>query len=139
MQRKKIDVYNPYKLVNIKSVFFNVAYIHRPGHIVTSHYSLQMQYETNKIVQEKKNRRPSDDSNHYRRNLTAPGTGDDWERCLMYNVNWTHVLINNSVSPNAPTMPCKDGWEFEFNDIPYPTIVSEVRLLHQTLLKYFLL
>lgn len=53
MQRKKIDVYNPYTLVMvyIKSVFINFAYIHRPGHIVTSHYSLQMQYETKKIVQ----------------------------------------------------------------------------------------
>ncbi|CAH2099469.1 unnamed protein product [Euphydryas editha] len=60
-----------------------------------------------------------------RRNLTAPGTGDDWERCLMYNVNWTHVLLNNSVSPNTSTMPCKDGWEFELKDIPYPTVVSE--------------
>nr|XP_034841238.1 organic cation transporter protein-like [Maniola hyperantus] len=60
-----------------------------------------------------------------RRNLTAPPTGEEWERCLMYDANWTHVLQNNSVLPDTPTVPCRNGWEFELGDIPYETVVSE--------------
>ncbi|XP_039745113.1 organic cation transporter protein-like isoform X2 [Pararge aegeria] len=60
-----------------------------------------------------------------RRNLTAPSAGDTWERCLMYDANWTHVLQNNSVPPDTPIVACKNGWEFELGDIPYETVVSE--------------
>ncbi|XP_026484320.2 organic cation transporter protein-like isoform X1 [Vanessa tameamea] len=60
-----------------------------------------------------------------RRNLTAPVTGIELERCLMYDANWSQVLLNYSVPPDTPTVPCRNGWEFELKDIPYPTIVSE--------------
>ncbi|XP_045760723.1 organic cation transporter protein-like [Maniola jurtina] len=60
-----------------------------------------------------------------RRNLTAPPMGEEWERCLMYDANWTHVLQNNSVLADTPTVPCRNGWEFELGDIPYETVVSE--------------
>ncbi|XP_046973035.1 organic cation transporter protein-like isoform X1 [Vanessa cardui] len=60
-----------------------------------------------------------------RRNLTAPATGLELERCLMYDANWSQVLLNYSVPPDTPTVPCRNGWEFELKDIPYPTIVSE--------------
>ena len=61
-----------------------------------------------------------------RRNLTTPVDGDDWNKCLMYDANWTQVLMNYSVPADTPLVPCKNGWEFELGDIPYHTIVSEV-------------
>ncbi|XP_050684651.1 solute carrier family 22 member 3-like isoform X2 [Leptidea sinapis] len=60
-----------------------------------------------------------------RRNLTAPLTPDGWDRCSMYDANWTHVLIHLTVPPDTNIVPCKYGWEFELDDIPYQTIVSE--------------
>lgn len=29
--------------------------------------------------------------------------------------------------PDTPTKRCPHGWEFHLNDIPFPTVVSEVR------------
>ncbi|CAH0722972.1 unnamed protein product, partial [Brenthis ino] len=60
-----------------------------------------------------------------RRNLTTPTIGDEWDKCVMYNANWSQVLMNNSVPSDSPVVPCKNGWEFELGDIPYATIVSE--------------
>lgn len=55
--------------------------------------------------------------------------GDEWDRCLMYDANWTQVLLQNfSLHPDTPTVPCRNGWEFELGDIPYETVVSEVSL-----------
>ncbi|CAK1541327.1 unnamed protein product [Leptosia nina] len=60
-----------------------------------------------------------------RRNLTAPRNGDEWEKCLMYNANWTQVLIDMVVPANASLVACQNGWEFELGDIPYHTVISE--------------
>ncbi|CAH3860637.1 organic cation transporter protein-like isoform X1 [Pieris brassicae] len=60
-----------------------------------------------------------------RRNLTTPVIGDEWEKCLMYDTNWTEVLINMTAPITANLIPCRDGLEFELGDIPYHTVVSE--------------
>ncbi|GBP13051.1 Organic cation transporter protein [Eumeta japonica] len=63
-----------------------------------------------------------------RRNLSIPGAaaGDTWDQCVMYDADWTEVL-ETLVPPSSdtPTTPCRHGWEFEFEDIPYPTVTSE--------------
>ncbi|XP_072935562.1 organic cation transporter protein-like [Epargyreus clarus] len=61
-----------------------------------------------------------------RRNFTAPQLDDEWDRCAMFNSNWSQVLDTMTAPhPSSPTIPCQNGWEFELGDIPYHTIVSE--------------
>ncbi|KAM3960157.1 carcinine transporter [Aphomia sociella] len=63
-----------------------------------------------------------------RRNLSIPGAaaGLDWDRCMMYDANWTEVLETRMVPPvGTPTIQCQHGWEFLYNDIPYETITSQ--------------
>ncbi|XP_026764743.2 organic cation transporter protein-like [Galleria mellonella] len=63
-----------------------------------------------------------------RRNLSIPGaaTGSDWNRCMVYNTNWTKVLETlKPPPPETPTVPCQYGWEFLYDDIPYETVASE--------------
>ncbi|KAL0895326.1 hypothetical protein ABMA27_011469 [Loxostege sticticalis] len=62
-----------------------------------------------------------------RRNLSIPGAmdGPDWDRCQVYEANWTEVLQTMAPPVNASTAPCRNGWEFLYNDIPYATVVSE--------------
>jgi hypothetical protein len=46
----------------------------------------------------------------------------------MYDVNYTEILNANIKTPDPSwkTIPCKDGWEYNFSDIPYSTIATEV-------------
>ncbi|CAH0406204.1 unnamed protein product [Chilo suppressalis] len=62
-----------------------------------------------------------------RRNLSIPGAtqGRDWDRCRVYDANWTRVLETMSPPDTNDTKPCEHGWEFLYNDIPYTTVVSE--------------
>ncbi|XP_028166481.1 organic cation transporter protein-like isoform X3 [Ostrinia furnacalis] len=62
-----------------------------------------------------------------RRNLSIPGAvdGPDWNRCEVYDANWTQVLQTMMPPVGSPTVPCRHGWEFLYNDIPYTTVVSE--------------
>ncbi|XP_038209402.1 carcinine transporter-like [Zerene cesonia] len=60
-----------------------------------------------------------------RRNLISPRVDDEWEKCLMYDANWTQVLIDMVIPVNASLIPCQNGWEFQLGDIPYHTVVSE--------------
>lgn len=64
-----------------------------------------------------------------RRNLSAPGaaTGGSWDSCMTFDVNWTDVLETMQPPPEGtPMIPCQHGWDFEFSDIPYETVVTEV-------------
>lgn len=47
----------------------------------------------------------------------------------MYDVNYTEVLLNGmrKANPSWPTRSCSHGWEFNFTDIPYETVATEVR------------
>ncbi|XP_038208486.1 carcinine transporter-like [Zerene cesonia] len=62
-----------------------------------------------------------------RRHLSVPSTGDyDVDSCMVFDANWTHVLETlRPPETNTPLIPCQNGWEFIFEDIPYSTVVSE--------------
>ncbi|CAK1541329.1 unnamed protein product [Leptosia nina] len=60
-----------------------------------------------------------------RRNLTTMTTSDGWEKCFMYDANWTQVLQDLTVPAFTKLVPCKNGWEFELTDVPYHTVASE--------------
>ncbi|XP_037963798.2 solute carrier family 22 member 3 isoform X1 [Plutella xylostella] len=63
-----------------------------------------------------------------RRNLSIPRatTGEGYDTCLMYDADWGQVLATlTPPDPGTPTVKCRHGWEFQLDDIPYPTIVSE--------------
>ncbi|CAB3221124.1 unnamed protein product [Arctia plantaginis] len=62
-----------------------------------------------------------------RRNLSAPGAATGkWDKCHTFDADWNQVL--NTLSPPPPgtrQIPCPNGWEFEFSDIPYASVVVE--------------
>ncbi|CAH2099470.1 unnamed protein product [Euphydryas editha] len=62
-----------------------------------------------------------------RRSLSIPKISDtEFDQCLMFDRNWTQVLETlSSPDPATPRIPCSNGWEFLFEDIPYSTIVNE--------------
>ncbi|CAH3860358.1 unnamed protein product [Pieris brassicae] len=61
------------------------------------------------------------------RSLSIPiNSAGSYERCRMFDANWTHVL--ETLQPpdeETPLTLCNNGWEFLFNDIPYETIATE--------------
>jgi hypothetical protein len=48
----------------------------------------------------------------------------------MYAVNFTEILlrggVNESEKAKWPIKPCSNGWEYNFTEIPYSTIATEV-------------
>lgn len=60
--------------------------------------------------------------------LAIPANDDGYSRCTMYDVNYTEVLLSGikKADPNWPTRSCSHGWEFNFTDIPYETVATEV-------------
>lgn len=52
------------------------------------------------------------------------------DQCRMYDVNYDQLYRDGQLEPNPewPIVPCKYGFEFNFTDIPYPTIATEVSL-----------
>ncbi|XP_031370094.1 organic cation transporter protein-like isoform X2 [Apis dorsata] len=46
----------------------------------------------------------------------------------MYDVNYTLILLNESYVPNPlwPTKTCQHGWEFNYSDVPYATVATEL-------------
>ncbi|XP_048004281.1 solute carrier family 22 member 3-like [Leguminivora glycinivorella] len=62
-----------------------------------------------------------------RRNLSIPvSSSGAFERCLMFDANWTEILQTlRPPAPGSPSLPCRDGWEFLFDDIPYSTVSTE--------------
>ncbi|VVC96060.1 unnamed protein product [Leptidea sinapis] len=62
-----------------------------------------------------------------RRSLVTPTTGNyDFDKCNTFDTNWTQVLESlRAPEAGTPTIPCPYGWEFQFEDIPYSTVVSE--------------
>lgn len=47
----------------------------------------------------------------------------------MYDVNYTELLLDGTrqADPSWPTRGCTHGWEFNFTDVPYETVATEVR------------
>lgn len=61
--------------------------------------------------------------------IPADGSnGNGHSRCSMYAVNFTQILADGitKADPNWPIVSCQQGWEFDKNELPYPTISSEV-------------
>ncbi|XP_063217227.1 organic cation transporter protein [Bacillus rossius redtenbacheri] len=58
----------------------------------------------------------------------AAGPGPGYERCWMFAVNYTEVLARglNQSEPSWPRARCQHGWEFNFTEVPYPTIATEL-------------
>ena len=50
-----------------------------------------------------------------------------FDSCSMYDVDYINVVENN-LRPNSSwrTMPCQYGWQYDFQQTQYPSIVSEV-------------
>lgn len=50
-------------------------------------------------------------------------------QCSMYAVNFTQILADGvkKADPNWPIVPCNNGWEFDKDELPYPTISTEVK------------
>lgn len=48
----------------------------------------------------------------------------------MYAVNFTEMLAKGIIKadPSWPKQSCKNGWEYNFTEIPYSTIATEVGL-----------
>lgn len=60
--------------------------------------------------------------------LAIPPQADGYSQCSMYAVNFTEMLENNILisDPLWPVQSCKNGWEYNFTEIPYSTIATEV-------------
>ncbi|XP_012062879.1 PREDICTED: organic cation transporter protein [Atta cephalotes] len=60
--------------------------------------------------------------------LAIPVGEDGYSKCSMYDVNYTEVLLNGikEANPSWPTKGCSQGWEFNFTDIPYETVATEL-------------
>lgn len=56
--------------------------------------------------------------------------GFTYSKCLMYDVNYTEILESGITEPD-PTWPvtsCRHGWEYNFTDIPYETVATQVKI-----------
>lgn len=53
--------------------------------------------------------------------------GSDRDRCLMYDVDYAEILRQNitQADPKWSRRKCS-RWEFNYTDVPYPTIATEV-------------
>ncbi|KAI5638920.1 sugar transporter domain-containing protein [Phthorimaea operculella] len=65
-----------------------------------------------------------------RRSLSIPpavGHGG-FDKCMVYDVNWTEVLQNGVQQPDAkwPVKKCAGTWEYNFTDVPYETIATQL-------------
>lgn len=66
--------------------------------------------------------------NNPRRHISIPIKNDKFDKCTVYDVNWTDILKNGTVDPD-PTWSVKkcNRWEFNYTDVPYETIATQVR------------
>uniref|UniRef100_A0A224XLE8 Putative synaptic vesicle transporter svop n=1 Tax=Panstrongylus lignarius TaxID=156445 RepID=A0A224XLE8_9HEMI len=61
--------------------------------------------------------------------LSIPQLPDgSFEKCRVYVANWTDVLARGLTQsdPEWPTKPCDKGWEYDYTDVPYKTIATEL-------------
>ncbi|CAB3253935.1 unnamed protein product [Arctia plantaginis] len=61
-----------------------------------------------------------------RRHLSIPIKNDKFDKCTVYDVNWTAILNNGTMEPD-PTWSVKkcNRWEFNYTDVPYETIATQ--------------
>lgn len=60
--------------------------------------------------------------------MAIPVNEDGYSKCTMYDMNYTDLLLKGieKADPNWPKKNCLHGWEFNFTDIPYETVATEV-------------
>ncbi|XP_046810122.1 carcinine transporter-like [Lucilia cuprina] len=60
--------------------------------------------------------------------LAIPFVEGSYSKCYMYNVNFTEQLENGVTKANTswPTVPCSNGWSYNFTEIPYTTIATDL-------------
>lgn len=65
---------------------------------------------------------------YFRVALAIPKEGDDHSKCSMYAVNFTDLILAGvqEADPSWPVQSCQYGWEYNFTDIPYATVATEV-------------
>ncbi|CAK1592856.1 unnamed protein product [Parnassius mnemosyne] len=64
-----------------------------------------------------------------RRHLSIPLTqNNQYDKCRVYDVDWKKVLEDGVTQPDAnwPTKKCHKQWEFNFTDVPYETIATQL-------------
>ncbi|XP_068621935.1 carcinine transporter-like [Battus philenor] len=64
-----------------------------------------------------------------RRHLAIPMTKENkYDRCKVYDVDWRKILKSGLKQPDPswPIRKCQDKWEFNFTDVPYETIASQL-------------
>ncbi|XP_075217415.1 carcinine transporter [Lycorma delicatula] len=63
-----------------------------------------------------------------RKSLSIPKTKDGFSKCTMYVADWKSVIAQGlkEADPSWPTTSCSQGWEYDFSDIPYSTIATEL-------------
>ncbi|GBP56648.1 Carcinine transporter [Eumeta japonica] len=64
-----------------------------------------------------------------RRNLAIPLDGDmKHDKCLMYDIDFKNINVTSMTGSNSnwPVTKCKHGWEYNFTDVPYQTISTEL-------------
>ncbi|XP_043678623.1 organic cation transporter protein [Vespula pensylvanica] len=60
--------------------------------------------------------------------IAIPFEGEGYSKCIMYDTNYTEILSNGIKVSNSTwsTKKCQHGWEFNYTDIPYSTIATEL-------------
>ncbi|KAL0858895.1 hypothetical protein ABMA27_011327 [Loxostege sticticalis] len=63
-----------------------------------------------------------------RRHLSIPLSGSDYDKCQVYDVDWLKVIQDGVREPDTkwPVKKCDERWEFNFTDVPYETIATEL-------------
>ncbi|CAH2056092.1 unnamed protein product, partial [Iphiclides podalirius] len=64
-----------------------------------------------------------------RRHLSIPLLDDNkYDRCRVYDVKWEELLETGVTQPDKswPTKKCQERWEFNFTDVPYETIATQL-------------
>ncbi|RZF45646.1 hypothetical protein LSTR_LSTR010597 [Laodelphax striatellus] len=63
-----------------------------------------------------------------RKALSIPKEGDGFSKCTMYVADWQSVLAKGvkEADPSWPTTGCNQGWEYDFTDVPYETIATQL-------------
>ncbi|XP_064546341.1 carcinine transporter [Drosophila montana] len=59
--------------------------------------------------------------------LSIPMVKGEYNNCYMYDVNYTEVLAQGKImaDPQWPRVKCRNGWSYNFTEIPYATVATE--------------
>lgn len=66
---------------------------------------------------------------YFRRRFAIPyDEKDGYSKCSMYDVDfkYLHSINQTEPNPNWPKKSCVYGWEYNFTEIPYSTVATEV-------------